>query len=92
MNLADMAKAAPRDNRTTVRRTLPIPAARNGVKLGRPTPVTDEAGEAPHARASDRRRDVRAHLEPARRTCHGPPAHRGGRGFQQARDGGPGEF
>jgi hypothetical protein len=57
VNLADMAKAPPRDNRTTVRRTLPIPGARNGVKLGRPTPVTDDAGDAPHARAPNTRRD-----------------------------------
>jgi hypothetical protein len=51
VNLADMAKAPPRDNRTTARRTLPAPPARNGVKLGRPTPATDEPGDAPHARA-----------------------------------------
>ena len=54
VNLADMARAAPKDNRTTVRRTLPIPGSRNGVKLGRPAPATDDGGDAPHARASDR--------------------------------------
>ena len=54
VNLAEMARAVPRDNRTTVRRTLPAPRTGNGVKLGRPTPVTDEPELAPHARASDR--------------------------------------
>jgi hypothetical protein len=56
VNLAEMAKAAPRDNRATARRTLPAPPPRNGVKLGRPTPVTDEGGDAPHARAPETRR------------------------------------
>ena len=56
VNLADMARSAPKDNRTTVRRTLPPPAPRNGVKLGRPTPVTDEPDSTPTARASDARR------------------------------------
>ena len=55
VNLADMARVAPKDNRTTVRRTLPIPGVRNGVKLGRPAPATDDGVDAPHARASDRR-------------------------------------
>jgi hypothetical protein len=56
VNLADMARAGAKDNRTTVRRTLPMPGTRNGVKLGRPTPVTDEPDAAPHARTSDTRR------------------------------------
>jgi hypothetical protein len=56
VNLADMARSSPRDNRTTARRTLPAPPSRNGVKLGRPAPVTDESADAPHARASDTRR------------------------------------
>jgi hypothetical protein len=52
VNLADMARHSPRDNRTTVRRTLPAPSTRNGVKLGRPTPATDDPAEPPHARAT----------------------------------------
>ncbi len=57
VNLADMARSGPKDNRTTVRRTLPAPPPRNGVRLGRPTPVTDEPEAAPHAaRATDPRR------------------------------------
>ncbi len=56
VNLADMARSEAKDNRTTVRRTLPAPAPRNGVKLGRPTPVTDEPDSTPTARASDARR------------------------------------
>jgi hypothetical protein len=56
VNLADMARSAPKDNRTTVRRTLPAPPARNGVKLGRPTPVTDEPDSTPTASTSDARR------------------------------------
>ncbi len=58
VNLADMARAGAKDNRTTVRRTLPPPATRNGAKLGRPTPVIDEPEKAPHARASDPRRQA----------------------------------
>jgi hypothetical protein len=57
VNLADMARSNVKDNRTTVRRTLPPPASRNGVKLGRPTPVMDEPDQAPHAaRAAEGRR------------------------------------
>ena len=57
VNLAEMTRAAPRDKGTTVRRTLPIPGSRNGVKLGRPTPETDEPADAPHAaRTPDARR------------------------------------
>jgi hypothetical protein len=52
VNLADMARSPTRDNRTTVRRTRPIPGPRNSVKLGRPTPVIDEPDKAPQARAS----------------------------------------
>jgi hypothetical protein len=59
VNLADMARAGTRDNRTTVRRTLPAPSSRSGVKLGRPTAAPDEPDEAPHARTSDRRRGDR---------------------------------
>jgi hypothetical protein len=56
VNLADMARTDTRNNRTTVRRTLPRPGARNGVKLGTPTPVIDEPDDAPRARTSDARR------------------------------------
>jgi hypothetical protein len=56
VNLADMARSGAKDDRTTVRRTLPAPPTRNGVKLGRPTPVTDEPDGIPTARATDRRR------------------------------------
>jgi hypothetical protein len=56
VNLADMARAGTEDNRTTVRRTLPMPGTRNGVKLGQPTPVTDEPDQAPRARTSATRR------------------------------------
>jgi hypothetical protein len=55
INLADMARAAPHENRTTARRTLPAPPSRSGVKLGPPGPVTDGPADAPHARASDTR-------------------------------------
>ena len=58
VNLADMARAGPKDNRTTVRRTLPPPASRNGIKLGQPTPVIDEPEKAPHARVSNPRRQA----------------------------------
>ena len=58
VNLADMARTEKRNDRTTVRRTLPRPGAgaRNGVKLGTPTPVIDEPDNAPRARTSDARR------------------------------------
>ena len=52
VNLAEMARTGPRDNRTTVRRTLPMPGSRNGVRMGRPAPATDDTAEAPRARAS----------------------------------------
>jgi hypothetical protein len=56
VNLADMARTGPKDNRTTVRSTRPMPATRNGIKLGRPTPVVDEPADAPRVRTSDIRR------------------------------------
>jgi len=42
VNLTEMNRGQPRDSRTTVRRTLPPPEPRNGVKLGRPTAVSDD--------------------------------------------------
>ncbi|MFI5387430.1 MAG: hypothetical protein ACHQ50_15080 [Fimbriimonadales bacterium] len=42
VNLAEMSRGQPRESRTTVRRTLPPPEPRNGVKLGRPAPVSDD--------------------------------------------------
>jgi hypothetical protein len=56
VNLADMARSGAKDDRKTVRRTLPPPAPGNGVKLGRPTPETDEPDQSPHVGASDTRR------------------------------------
>ena len=56
VNLAELSRSPQKDNRTTVRRTLPVPNSRNGVKLGRPAPVTDDTSEAPHARAAAARR------------------------------------
>jgi len=42
VNLAEMGRGQSRDSRTTVRRTLPPPELRNGVKLGRPAPMSDD--------------------------------------------------
>src|SRR5439155_25479583 len=56
VNLAELGRGQPNDSRTTVRRTLPPPEPRNGVKLGRPAPVTDDTTlNAPLGRAADRR-------------------------------------
>jgi hypothetical protein len=52
VNLAEMARTGPGDKRTTVRRTLPMPGSRNGVKMGRPAPDTDDTTLAPRARAA----------------------------------------
>ncbi len=52
VNLAEMARVAPGSKRTTVRRTLPMPGSRNGIKMGRPAPDTDDTAEAPPARAA----------------------------------------
>jgi hypothetical protein len=40
-NLADLSRGARQDRRTT-RQTMPPPETRNGVELGRPSPMTDE--------------------------------------------------
>ena len=61
------------NNRTTVRRTLPPPASRIGVKLGRPTPVIDESDDAPHARASGTRRRAPARSPARSKTWWAPP-------------------
>jgi hypothetical protein len=42
-NLADLKLGQPNNGRTTVRRTLPPPEPRNGVRLGRPAPAGDDA-------------------------------------------------
>jgi hypothetical protein len=42
VNLAELGRGQPGDSRTTVRRTLPPPEPRNGVRLGRPAPVGEE--------------------------------------------------
>jgi len=42
VNLTEMSRRQTKDSRTTVRRTLPPPQPRNGVKLGTPTPVSDD--------------------------------------------------
>jgi len=41
VNMAELSRGQPRDTRTTVRRTLPPPEPRNGVKLGKPAPISD---------------------------------------------------
>lgn len=46
-NLAHLKLAQPSNSRTTVRRTLPPPEPRNGVRLGRPAPADDDADGAP---------------------------------------------
>jgi len=42
-NLADLKLGQPNNSRTTVRRTLPPPEPRSGVRLGRPAPADDDA-------------------------------------------------
>ncbi len=42
-NLADLKLGQPNNSRTTVRRTMPAPEPRNGVRLGRPAPADDDA-------------------------------------------------
>ncbi len=42
-NLADLKLGQPNNSRTTVRRTLPPPEPRNGVRLGRPAPADEDA-------------------------------------------------
>lgn len=46
-NLANLKLGQPSGSRTTVRRTLPPPEPRNGVKLGRPAPANDDANVVP---------------------------------------------
>jgi hypothetical protein len=46
-NLANLKLVQPNNSRTTVRRTLPPPEPRNGVRLGRPAPVDDDQNAAP---------------------------------------------
>jgi hypothetical protein len=46
VNLTALYRAQETDRRATVRRTLPPPEPRNGVKLGRPSSVSDESTTA----------------------------------------------
>src|SRR5262249_47255408 len=46
-NLAELSRGPHRERRTTVRQTFPPPQPRNGVRLGRPTPLPDDAAEVP---------------------------------------------
>jgi hypothetical protein len=48
VNLAELSRPKSEDNRTTARRTLPRPEPRNGVKLGKPSAVPDDAAVVPH--------------------------------------------
>jgi hypothetical protein len=52
VNLAQANRMHRKDSRTTVRHTLPPPDARAGVKLGRPTPVSDDTSMAPRDRSN----------------------------------------
>jgi len=52
VNLAELSRAHGKDTRTTVRQTLPPPAPRNGVELGRPTPAPDDTTMAPRGRTT----------------------------------------
>jgi hypothetical protein len=63
VNLAEMARATP-GQRTTVRRTLPMPGSRNGVKVGTPEPVTDDTKEPTPARAASTKARARKSSEP----------------------------
>ncbi len=56
VNLAEAARSQPNDSHSTVRRTLPRPQPRDGVKLGNPTPVPDDdATVAPLGSAAPKR-------------------------------------
>jgi hypothetical protein len=46
-NLANLKLSQPSNARTTVRRTLPPPEPRSGVRLGRPAPAADDANPIP---------------------------------------------
>jgi hypothetical protein len=52
VNLAEMNRGKRNDSRTTVRQTLPPPDSRPGVKLGRPTPVTDDTTMTPRGKST----------------------------------------
>ncbi len=47
VNLAELSRQQPKDNRSTARRTLPRPEPNRGVKLGKPAPITDDAALVP---------------------------------------------
>ncbi|HEX3446827.1 MAG TPA: hypothetical protein VHS97_01160, partial [Isosphaeraceae bacterium] len=50
-NLAELNRMERKDSRTTVRQTMPPPEPRNGVKLGRPTPIQDDTSMVPRVPA-----------------------------------------
>jgi hypothetical protein len=56
VNLAEFRGPVHKDSRTTVRRTLPPPAARNGAKLGRPALDVDDTTMDPGTPASRAKR------------------------------------
>jgi hypothetical protein len=46
-NLADLSRRARPDRRTTTRQTIPPPESRNGVQLGRPSPMKEDEPAGP---------------------------------------------
>jgi hypothetical protein len=46
VNLAELSRRTPKAERASVRHTLPPPDSRNGVRLGRPTPVRDQPAQS----------------------------------------------
>jgi len=53
VNLAEMSRQQPKDNRSTARRTLPRPEPRNGVKLGKPAALPDDTTLVPRLGSAD---------------------------------------
>ncbi len=49
VNLAELSRRQLKDQRTSVRQTLPPPERRNGVRLGQPTPLPDQPAQADDA-------------------------------------------
>jgi hypothetical protein len=46
VNLAELSRRQKGDGRTTVRQTMPAPGPRNGVRLGRPTPMREDTTDS----------------------------------------------
>jgi hypothetical protein len=70
VNLAQLGREQPNDNRSTARRTLPRPDPRSGVKLGKPAAIPDDTSLVPKLGSAPRQ----GRSQPVEKTPGGWPS------------------